>query len=451
MAQSIAPNETFAQIFAKPTVAAMLELTPTGFEHFVEYVFQRAGYRVNFIAGVYDGSGLDLHLHTTFNGHDTLVAVVQVKRFTDDVAPHFVNAFAGSTLPHMGARGYLVTTSNYKADARAQAAKHENIYLINGEQFVRYINYIRGSRSEGDLSVVIPPESILVADSIQRRSVKQTRYIAIANNKGGIGKTTTAINMAQVLDSLGQRVLLVDLDSQGNLTQRCPQHKQVVPNPKHLGTYLSHQCTLTDAIRQTDYANVWLIPAAPDLRLIDPGANGFTASILDFARDIHASEIVPPRYQTLSDFDWVILDTPTAVEYRIRLALGAAHFIVIPTQVETFAASGVFLLQETANAISALTGKNGCRIAGALITDYHGRGSSSSDVSDKGTALRAGLSGSGIPMFNSLIHHDQGIENAHGKPPSNPFVGKWIQGRNKGERDYKAFVEEMIIYVNSNI
>jgi cellulose biosynthesis protein BcsQ len=256
--------------------------------------------------------------------------------------------------------------------------------------------------------------------------------------------------MAQVLDSLGQKVLLVDLDSQANLTQRFPQQKQVVPNPKHLGTYLSHQCDLAETIRQTDYGNVWLIPAAPELRLIDPGAGGFTKGILDFARDIHSTDIIPPRYQTLNDFDWVILDTPTAVEYRIRLALGAAHLIVIPTQVETFAASGIFLLQETANAIQSLTGKGGCRIAGALITDYHGRGTSSDDVSDKGTALRFGLNASGIPMFNSLIHHDQGIENAHGKPPANPFSGRWPQGRNKGERDYKAFVEEMITYVNSN-
>ncbi len=455
MAQSLTQTETFAQIFAKPTLSAMLALDDTGFEHFVEYVFQRAGFRVNFVAQIRDGRGIDLELYTKFNGIDVLFAVVQVKRYVDDAPPKDVNALLGSMRNYPGSQGYLVNTAGFTPAARQQAAEHQDAVLMSGQHLIRYINYVRGSRVEGDTNVTISPECIRVADRIQRRDVKQTRVIAIANNKGGIGKTTTAINMAQVLDSLGQRVLLVDLDSQGNLTSRLPQYTRVVPNPRHLGTYLSHQCKLADTIRQTDYDHIWLIPADPDLRLIDPGANGFTQSILDFARDIHAPDITPLRHQDLGEFDWIILDTPTAVEYRIRLALGAAHFVIIPTQVEHFAMSGVNLLKATTEGVHGLVGEKGCRIAGALITDYRGRGNTADEMSDKGTTLRNDLRASGISIFINLIHHHEGIETAHGKPilgrvPTNPFAGRWMQGRNKGERDYSTFVKELNEYVNRN-
>jgi cellulose biosynthesis protein BcsQ len=139
----------------------------------------------------------------------------------------------------------------------------------------------------------------------------------------------------------------------------------------------------------------------------------------------------------------------------IRLALGAAHLIIVPAQIEHFALAGINLLYDTTQAVHALVGENGCRIAGALITDYHGRGNTSTQVSDKGTKLRNDLLASGIPIFTNLIHHHEGIENAHqpdqGKrtvPP--PFTGRWMQGRNQGERDYKAFVEELFAYVNRN-
>ena len=433
----------------------MLALDGTGFEHFVEYVFQRAGFRVNFVAPFHDGRGIDLELYTKLNGIDVLFAIVQVKRYANDAPPKDVHALLGAMRNHPGAQGYLVNTADFTPVARQQVADHQDTVLMSGQYLIRYINYVRGSRMEGDVQVTIPPECIRTADDIQRRDEKRTRVIAIANNKGGIGKTTTAINMAQILDSIGQRVLLVDLDSQGNLTSRLPQNTRVVPNLHHLGSYLTHQCSLAQTIRQTDFDNIWLIPADPDLRLIDPGANGFTTSILDFARDIHAPNITPLRHQTLEEFDWIILDTPTAIEFRIRLALGAAHYVIIPTQVETFAMAGVGLLQLTTNAIHALVGKKGCRIAGALITDYHGRGNSSEEMSDKGTTLRTALDARSIPIFRNLIHHHQGIETAHGKiergkPPTNPFAGRWIQGRNKGEKDYKLFVEELIEYVNSN-
>jgi chromosome partitioning protein len=453
VALSIAQTITFAQIFAKPTIDGMLTLDDTEFEHFVEYVFQRAGFRVNFVARIRDGRGVDLELYTSLNGIEVLFAIVQVKQYTDDAPPKDVNALLGSMQNHPGARGYLVNTAGFTPAARQQVDAHRDVVLMSGQYLIRYINYVRGSRVEGDTNVTISPECIRTADAIQRRDVKQTRVIAIANNKGGIGKTTTAINMAQVLNSMGHRVLLVDLDSQGNLTYRLPQNVRV-PNPRHLGTYLSHQCSLAHAIRQTDYENIWLIAADPDLRLIDPGASGFTQSILDFAKDIHAPDITPLRYQDLGEFDWIILDTPTAVEFRIRLALGAAHCVVVPTQVETFAFAGINLLAQSAQAVRSLIGENGVRIAGALVTDYHGRGNPNDSNRGPWPNLRQqlaviGIEGTLVSLFNTVIHHHEGIELSHFNQ-TNPFGGRWLQGRNRGAQEYKVFVEELIEYVNGN-
>jgi chromosome partitioning protein len=445
MAQSPTQTETFAQIFVKPSVEAMLALTPTGFEHFVEYVFQRAGFIVQFVAQNHNGSGVDLELYSQLNGISVLYAIVQVKKHTDDVPSSDVNELLGSMRNHPGAQGYLVTTAGFTPAAQQLVVGHHDVVLLPGNHLIRFINYVRSSRSDGDASVTISPECVRDADSLERRDSQKTRIIAIANNKGGIGKTTTAINMAQVLDSMGQRVLLVDLDSQGNLSYRMPQNPQVVSNPRYLGNYLKHQCALAQTIRQTQYKNVWIIAADPDLRIIDPGANGFTTSILNFARDLHAPEISPLRHQTLDEFDWIILDTPTASEFRIRLALGACDYVLIPTQVETFAITGVALLADTALAIHALMGR-GTEIAGAIVTDYHGRGDPSGA---RAIALRNGLAFSNISIFNTTVHHHDGIDLAH-LNQINLYGGKAKQGKNVAAREYREFVEEFIKYVNRN-
>lgn len=445
MPLSSANAREFAALFAAPTISAMLALSDSEFEHFVEYVFQRAGYDVRFVAHQRDGRGIDLELWSAVNGLPFLAAIVQVKRYQHDVEPLEVRSLKGTLTDYPGVRGYLVTTADFTRDARRQAEPVADICLVAGQHWLRYINYIRDSKAEGDAHVVIAPECMRTADAIQRRSPQQTKIVAIANNKGGIGKTTTAINMAHVLDTLGQRVLVVDLDAQGNLSYLLPPRKDVVFNPRHIGTYLSHQCPLQETIRQTGYQHIWLIPSHADVRLIDPGANGYTTSALEFAQALHAPEITPLRHQTLEEFDWIILDTPTAVEHRIRLACAAAHYVIIPTQVETFAFSGINLLQQTVQAMRALTGA-GPAISGALITDYHGRGE---PKGDRATTMRDNFNSIHVPIFQTVIHHHPGIETAH-LQQTNLFPNRQVRGQNAAAREYYAFVEELMQHVSDN-
>lgn len=445
MSQPPTNTKSFAAMFTAPLISEMLALSDTEFEHFIEYVFQRAGYDVHFVAHRHDGRGIDLELWSDVNGLPFMAAIVQVKKYTNDVEPIEVRSLKGTLTDYPGAKGYLVTTADFTRDARRQSETVPDICLIGGRHLVRYITYIKDSKAESDQSVIIAPECIQIADTIQRRSPTETKILAIANNKGGIGKTTTTINMAHVLDFLGKRVLVVDLDAQGNLSYRLPPRRDVVFNSRHFGTYLSNQCTLAETIRQTNYQNIWLIPSHPDVRLIDPGTNGYTTSALNFAQALHASDIAPLRHQTLGDFDWIILDTPTAVEYRVRLACAAAHYVIIPTQVETFAITGINLLQDTIAAIQALTGANP-KIIGALITDYHGRGE---PAGNRVAALRNGLNSINIPVFKTVIHHHEGIETAHFQQ-TNLFSGRQVRGQNAAAREYFTFVEELIEHVSNN-
>jgi chromosome partitioning protein len=153
-----------------------------------------------------------------------------------------------------------------------------------------------------------------------------TLVIAIANEKGGVGKTTTALSLGAAMAELHQRVLLIDLDPQANLTLGVGLRPG--EEPGSMADVLLGDAALSDVARQTEVPGLWIAPASDELLQ----AERFLPVRQDFElvlRDAIANS---------GPLDGVILDCPPALGAITRSALGAADLLIIPTQCEFFSA-----------------------------------------------------------------------------------------------------------------
>jgi chromosome partitioning protein len=399
----------------------MRALTPREFEHFVAYTFRRAGY------GVADVSttvlkGVDLELYLTLLRDSHPLGGVEIKRYAANklVDKPAVQLLLGSPVVHQpGGVGFLITTSDFTPLAYDFATQNTQLNLLNGPRFVRYINYLRGSVDDqpDDSNQPISPDCILDADhlgaAIQR---SKTKIIAVANNKGGVGKTTTARYLALGLARSGQRVLLVDMDPQANLTQFVLNNFDTAHLPStHLGTYFSGHADLHDLPQPSvSHPLLWIISSHPQLGRRDSGGSGRPSTELKFVRDLQqtfASTASKPR----DVFDWVVLDTPPAVSLFTRAALAAADYVLVPARARDSSVVGTQNLLATRETMGALMGHMPM-LLGGLFT--HWRDDATSQDPEVRIQLMFRESGSDIlrtriPMSTAIEGHDGKVQWAH--------------------------------------
>ena len=196
------------------------------------------------------------------------------------------------------------------------------------------------------------------------------RIIAVTNQKGGVGKTTTAINLAAALARSGKRVLLVDLDPQANATVGSGVSRDTLENTVY--QVLLGDSTVAEAIVETQ-SGFDLLPA-------EPGLAGAQAELTnDDAADNYRLKAV---LDSLAEYDFVLIDCPPALNVLTINALVAAHSVLIPVQCEYYALEGLSGLDDTIRRLKNSINP-GLVIEGLLRTMFDGRNSLTNEVSSQ--------------------------------------------------------------------
>ena len=204
-----------------------------------------------------------------------------------------------------------------------------------------------------------------------KRSKLMTQVLAVANQKGGVGKTTTSVNLAASLAATRRRVLLVDLDPQGNATMGVGVDKNALELT--LCDVLLQGLNARDCIKRIENAAIDLLPANSDL----------TAAEVELMRTPGAQTRLKESLAGVkSDYEFVILDCPPALNMLTLNAMVAADGVIIPMQCEYYALEGLTSLLDTIEQVRSSVNPN-LKIEGLLRTMYDPRNTLSNDVSSQ--------------------------------------------------------------------
>lgn len=195
--------------------------------------------------------------------------------------------------------------------------------------------------------------------------------ISLVNQKGGVGKTTSAVNIAAALGDLGKKVLIVDIDPQGNATSGVGISKKNISRSTY--DVIIERCFASEAVIKTKFKNLSVLPsnislAGAELELVDAEKREFRLkNALDAIKD---------------DYDYIIIDCPPSLGLLSLNALTASTGVIIPMQCEYFALEGLTQLMMTIKLVKKHY-NSALEIVGIMITMYNGRLNLSMQVMDE--------------------------------------------------------------------
>lgn len=251
------------------------------------------------------------------------------------------------------------------------------------------------------------------------------KIIAVANQKGGVGKTTTSINLAAALVEAGKRVLVVDLDPQGNASTGLG----VESDARDFTTYelLLEDISLNEVIQETDFEGLYIVPATIDLS---------SADIELISNEKRSFLLHDALRQTAMDafaLDYILIDCPPSLNLLTVNAMIAAHSILVPLQSEFFALEGLSQLMLTIREVRQ-SGNKDLRIEGVVLTMYDRRNNLSQQVESD---ARSNL---GDLVFKTVIPRNVRVSEA----PSFAMPVLTYDSTSKGASAYRALAKELI-------